>query len=304
MGIQKISKHLPSLPVTEKQSSSTKPDEWVLTKQEEEEAIRHAIKREKEWMVNRMRNLHFLEAQIECKLKSIDFNDRIDRDKILRTANANKLQNIWHNDQRLRRQQKEEEFKRELKEKCSPEYLMEVLRVYAAAHSCQSGLIEDSATLPLIRSVIDFITEQPAFEEAGYSLNKGLLVRGVSGVGKTFVFKALKDNPLKPIDIYNMLEIEEDLKQTGTFSPSFHKPIVLIDDVGTETVPVKHFGTEINWFKTFIERIYLTPVMFKRIVVTTNISFAEMEERYSARVRSRMREMFNVIDVDGTDLRK
>jgi DNA replication protein DnaC len=78
----------------------------------------------------------------------------------------------------------------------------------------------------------------------------------------------------------------------------------VIDDVGSEAVPVKYYGTEINWFKDFIETIYLKQTNYSNVIITTNLGGEEIEKLYGYRVRSRLREMFNVIELTGKDLRK
>ena len=80
--------------------------------------------------------------------------------------------------------------------------------------------------------------------------------------------------------------------------------IICIDDVGTEEPIVNHYGTKINWFKNFIEGYYAQFNTYESIIITTNCSFQEIEQKYGGRVRSRMAQMFNVINVEGDDFRK
>ena len=42
---------------------------------------------------------------------------------------------------------------------------------------------------------------------------------------------------------------------------------------------------------------------FNKLIISTNNSFDELESKYGFRVRSRLKDMFNIIDVDGKDLR-
>jgi len=76
-----------------------------------------------------------------------------------------------------------------------------------------------------------------------------------------------------------------------------------LDDVGTEEHTVNHYGTKISFFKNFIEKYYLQNKTYEKLVVSTNNSFNEMEEKYGFRVRSRIKDMFNIIDVTGKDMR-
>ena len=103
-----------------------------------------------------------------------------------------------------------------------------------------------------------------------------------------------------------MVEIYESVKDHGGYNASYEfGGKVYIDDVGTEEEPtINHYGTKINWFKTFIEKADLNIQKHNKIILTTNCTFDEIEEKYGGRVRSRMAGMFNVIDVHGKDFRK
>jgi len=79
--------------------------------------------------------------------------------------------------------------------------------------------------------------------------------------------------------------------------------MIYLDDVGSESTPVKHYGTDIHWFKDFIEVWYAKKHPFNKLIISTNLSKKQIEEKYGYRVRSRMEEMFNIIDVNGEDLR-
>jgi hypothetical protein len=155
----------------------------------------------------------------------------------------------------------------------------------------------------LIKSMCYFLSEDKRFEtELGNDFNKGILIRGVSGLGKTFIPKCLSENEFKPISIYSTIEISNICREEGEFKPCF-KSILYLDDVGTEQTPVLHYGTKINWIKDFIEMYYLKSTSFNKLIISTNFSFNELEEKYGFRFRSRVKEMFNIVDVSGTDMR-
>lgn len=140
----------------------------------------------------------------------------------------------------------------------------------------------------------------------GFSFKKGLLIRGVSGLGKTFLVKCIEKNEIKPIKTVSMIEVSYELKQEGEYQiKQGNNRIIYLDDVGTEEATINHYGTKINWFKDFIETVYLRGVEkgFGGLIISTNNSFAEIEEKYGFRVRSRCKDMFNIIDVTGEDMR-
>ena len=100
----------------------------------------------------------------------------------------------------------------------------------------------------------------------------------------------------------SMLEICDEVRIRGDYElPFFNK--LYLDDVGSEEPNVKHFGTNINWFKDFLETYYLRSQHYNKLIISTNNNHAELEQKYGFRVRSRIRDMFNVISVDGKDMR-
>ncbi len=173
-------------------------------------------------------------------------------------------------------------------------------------------LLETPDKLPLIKALCFRLANDPRYEtELGYSFRKGLIVRGAPGIGKTYLPKLLSDNPVCNIQVITMPKIIASVMACGTFTGmnfGDHK-IVYFDDIGTEHENgqgmVKYMGTPINWFKTYIEEYYANyPNHFNRLMFSTNDNFDQMEAKYGFRVRSRLSEMFNVIDVAGQDLRR
>ena len=178
------------------------------------------------------------------------------------------------------------------------------------AHSSQQvfgkTLIVNESNKALITAICFFLSNDARFEtELGLSFKKGLLIRGISGLGKTFLITCVKDNLLNPVAIFSMLDIAEKIKDEGSFNIRFKKDrIIYLDDVGTEESTINHFGTKINFFKNFLETFYMHhPQDFNRLIISTNSNFNEIEEKYGFRVRSRVKDMFNIIDIKGEDLR-
>lgn len=157
-----------------------------------------------------------------------------------------------------------------------------------------------------IKALCYFMSENPKFEdELNLSFKRGMMIRGDYGVGKTHAVKCISDNPLHPIRMYSMIKISKEVDRNGEFIIKSGKDsVIYLDDVGTEEAVVNHYGTKINWFKDFIETYYANYNTYNKLIITTNCSFDELENRYGGRVRSRLAEMFNVIDVKGNDFRK
>ena len=76
------------------------------------------------------------------------------------------------------------------------------------------------------------------------------------------------------------------------------------DDLGTERQG-KHYGDAANVMEQIILNRYdNTNAPWYYTHITTNLTADEIENYYGTRVRSRMREMFNLITLEGEDRRK
>jgi energy-coupling factor transporter ATP-binding protein EcfA2 len=144
-------------------------------------------------------------------------------------------------------------------------------------------------------------------------LKKGILLNGPVGCGKTSLMTLIKAFLPKEKQ-YTMksvreitFEFEKDGFQViGRYSKlAFCKPPFSLinrsfcfDDLGTEH-PIKYYGNVCNVlaeillsrYDLFIQKGILTHI-------TTNLSASELESLYGSRVRSRLREMFNLVAFD------
>ena len=284
----------------------TKPDEeeeaMILTDKEKKEAIRNSIdsaKKNKAWKLwDKGANVNTIEA----KINSIDWENEIDLDNVIKVANSNKHRIVWEQEQR--KIEKAAEFKKreELKKMWTAKQFYNLM-AWTSGNVYGKKLIVNNDNSLLIKSLCFFLSEDSRFEtELGFSLQKGLLIRGVSGIGKTHLVKCVSQNDLKPIEIYSMIDISEQVKEEGEFQVK--SGLIDLDDVGSEEPLVNHYGTKINWFKDFIEKYHVHDNAFNKLLISTNCSYDQLQERYGFRVRSRTKEMFNTIDVTGKDMRK
>lgn len=136
-------------------------------------------------------------------------------------------------------------------------------------------------------------------------LCKRIIDSGICGLGKTYLLQCVQDNELNPIQLISMIDVVEVVKRDGDYIPQPQRPreILGFDDVGSEEAVVNHYGTRVNWFKNFIEQIYFRNKVFNKLIISSNDNFETLSNKYGYRVVSRMREMFNVIDVEGRDMR-
>jgi DNA replication protein DnaC len=279
-------------------------EEYILTKDEEEKAVQAAIDQQKNYLIWKMKGLGYTEIQINQRLKEGDWEATIDREKVLSIANGNKHQDLWHQNQRTEETKRQKEQNEALKEKCTAKYMLQLMK-WTSLNELGRQFVINPDNTPLIKTLCFFLSNDERFEkELAYSFQKGLLIRGVAGIGKTHLVRCVSTNELNPVLILSMLEISDQVKAEGEFIIELKDfKILYLDDVGTEEPTVNHYGTKINWFKSFIEMYYLRNRVYNKLIISTNNSFSEIEEKYGFRVRSRIKDMFNIIDVKGTDMR-
>ncbi len=144
-------------------------------------------------------------------------------------------------------------------------------------------------------------------------LSRGILMCGPIGCGKTALFTLI--NYFFPSDkqykIKSTREISFEFEKEGYRVISrYGKPTVhmgtninstgiyCFDDLGIEQ-PQKYFGNECNVMaEILLSRYDLFVSKRTPTHVTTNLSASELETVYGNRIRSRLREMFNLVAFD------
>lgn len=279
-----------------------KPEEDILTPQEKENAIDYEINQAKKHKAWKLAQMGASEEQILAKLASINWFAEIDNIEVLKNANSNKHYAIWQQEQRKKEKEVETNNYLELQKRCNAKYFYNLM-AWTSENTFDKKFILHEDNQPLIRAICFFFSKDVRFKtELKFDLNKGLFIRGVSGLGKTHLFRCIEKNEIRPIDIISMIDITETVKEEGSFNLQ-QTGVLYLDDVGTEEAVVNHYGTKISWFKNFIELYYLKNKPFDRLIISTNNSFDEIEAKYGFRVRSRIKDMFNIIDVQGKDMR-
>ncbi len=144
-------------------------------------------------------------------------------------------------------------------------------------------------------------------------LKKGILLAGPIGTGKSTLMALIKYflQPGKRYQIKSTRDITFEFENEGykvinrysknPINLSYTNPVSNIfcfDDLGVEQ-PQKHFGNECNVMaEILLSRYDLFISKGIPTHLTTNLSASEIEEKYGNRVRSRMREMFNLVAFD------
>ena len=169
---------------------------------------------------------------------------------------------------------------------------------------------------PIIYKLIAyFLKDEPTCFQYNLNLNKGILLSGPVGCGKTTLMNLMKyltqtDHKfyVKPCRDISFEFIQEGYDVIhkyckGKLYQSDPKTICF-DDLGTEN-NLKYFGNECNVMaEILLSRYDIFISKHIQTHITTNLSASEIETQYGNRVRSRMRAMFNLIAYDKTILDK
>lgn len=152
------------------------------------------------------------------------------------------------------------------------------------------------------------------------SLNKGVMLCGNFGVGKTWLMKLFTKNQRQVYHLYNAKYLADTYEKEGeesvepfiiksknayNDSACFFQPHagLCIDDMGTEDIK-NNYGNKRNVIGDIIERRYEKGNVGLWLHATTNLTTEAIKEFYGGRVSSRLRESVNLIEVTGNDRRK
>ena len=154
----------------------------------------------------------------------------------------------------------------------------------------------------LYKLCIYFIRDFEACAKLNIDPNKGILLSGPVGCGKTSLMKLLRHI----VPYQKSYELIPARNITFAFNNIGYKTIqeygnsnfYCFDDLGVETTG-RHFGKDCNVMGEILLSRYDLFLQRKiRTHATTNLNAQELEERYGNRVRSRMRQLFNLIAFD------
>jgi DNA replication protein DnaC len=151
------------------------------------------------------------------------------------------------------------------------------------------------------------------------NLQKGILLSGAVGNGKTTLMKIFQVNQRQVFMIRSASEIS-NLWQTGgddaisgllvphmlpiNDSDNFYHRFagLCLDDCGTEEIR-NHYGNKKNVIGDMIEARYFNGALGPYLHMTTNLTGLQLQEHYGKRVSSRLIEMMNIVHLKGSDRR-
>jgi hypothetical protein len=169
--------------------------------------------------------------------------------------------------------------------------------------------IIDDDNREIFELLLMYFSNDPGFELSGeYSLKKGILINGPTGCGKTKLMKIFSQNTFRPFVTTSVRTIADSYQEDGIDALNKYSSLLPVypqrnfgydaighcfDDLGTED-DKKNYGNQVNVLQDVIYKVY-DQELTGWFHMTTNLGGAEIDVTYGARIRSRMREMFNQI---------
>jgi hypothetical protein len=156
------------------------------------------------------------------------------------------------------------------------------------------------------RLLVYFLADSSHAAHLGIDLRKGIALIGPIGCGKTSLMNLMRlipgpdrnftVKPTRDVSFEFIQDGYEVVHRYSRFSFHAHGPrTYCFDDLGAEQT-LKYYGNECNVMAEVILSRYDFYAASKMLThLTTNLSASEIETMYGPRVRSRIREMFNLL---------
>lgn len=146
-------------------------------------------------------------------------------------------------------------------------------------------------------------------------LNKGLLLSGSIGTGKTTLMKIFSEVMRRRqmgFKVYNCTSVCQTYASSGDLDLFLENrngyiasPVpICFDEIGREPKTAKYFGSELNVMQHILHMRYgLFQSHGVKTFATTNCDPNEIELFYGAYIRDRIREMMNIVVFEGESRR-
>lgn len=193
------------------------------------------------------------------------------------------------------------------KQKIGEYSTMRLLFAGIAKHATSNSYEYNDHNVCIIPSMIKWFTHD---DSGDFNLNKGIMICGSVGVGKTHLFKIFQTM----VDTFNddiykfkivkcpsiTKEIDDDFKnKKPSLLKTFYRDTYLFDDIGSEPLELKVYGNSVSVMSDIIFERESRHEGFGLIShFTTNLTPKELEVRYGTRIWDRLKKMCNIVVVE------
>ncbi|MDF1548463.1 MAG: hypothetical protein P1P88_11620 [Bacteroidales bacterium] len=158
----------------------------------------------------------------------------------------------------------------------------------------------------IFKLLVYFLKDTVGAEKHNISLSKGILLSGPVGCGKTSLMRILhlilnseERFAIKPCRDISFEFIQEGYSVIYRYSKQSFKNLIprtfCFDDLGSEN-NLKYYGNDCNVMAEILLSRYDLFIFHGMLThLTTNLNSGEIEDIYGLRLRSRLREQFNLI---------
>lgn len=182
---------------------------------------------------------------------------------------------------------------------------------------CPSGtFVIDHDNREIVSSVFAWVWKYDTWNRCGFDYKKGFFVYGPVGTGKSTLLKGLQKYMNKVKDRYSTKDFRIGFfwKSASELANSYagdgqekllqwcDECNLLIDELGREPRPAKHFGTALNVIQFILQlRYYRRKDNITHI--TSNINPEDVLTLYGDYISDRFKEMFNIVPYGGKSKR-
>jgi len=155
----------------------------------------------------------------------------------------------------------------------------------------------------LYRQLIAYaIEDQKLTAKLNLDLNKGLLLMGDTGVGKTAIIRLIQYffSPKKKYEIKHCRVLAQEFSCKGheIFTPLFaaNAKSLCLDGLGRESI-ARNFGSTCDVIHNVVEHFYEQRFdqTYPKLHLITGLTASELEKRYGKHFRKMLTELFNVV---------